>query len=140
MLWWVQSSLYSRTNIAPTTLAIPFWRFSFLVFYKVFLFFYHFILLFNFTILYWLCHTSTWIRHKYTRVPHPSIQYRASNLDWWLVSYMLLYMLQCHGGMIWENGIETCTRSFYSDVNTAIPSPVWTLRMGLLTRLYSGIE
>jgi len=58
---------------------------------------------FNFTILYWFCHVSTWIWHRYTRVPYPeptsllpphtiplgcpsapapSIQYRASNLDW----------------------------------------------------------
>ena len=76
-----------------------------------------FILFFNFTILYWFCHISTWIRHRYTHVPHPehssllpphtiplgrpsapapSIQYCASNLDWWLVSYMILYMFQCH--------------------------------------------
>ena len=61
-----------------------------------------------FTVLYWFCHTSTWIHHRYTRVPNPeppsllpprtiplgrpsapasSIQYHASNLDWWLVSY-----------------------------------------------------
>ena len=74
-------------------------------------------LFFNFTILYWFCHISTWICHRYTRVPHPepssllppctiplgrpsapasSIQYRASNLDWRLVSYMILYMFQCH--------------------------------------------
>ena len=67
--------------------------------------------------LYWFCHISKWIRHRYTCVPHPepssllpphtiplghpsapapSIQYRASNLDWRLVSYMILYMLQCH--------------------------------------------
>ena len=26
----------------------------------------------------------------------PSIQYRASNLDWPLVSYMIFYMFQCH--------------------------------------------
>ena len=26
----------------------------------------------------------------------PSIQYRASNLDWQLVSYMIFYMFQCH--------------------------------------------
>ena len=63
------------------------------------------------------CHISTWIHHRYTRVPHPepssllpphtiplgcpsapapSIQYRASNLDWQLVSYTILYMFQCH--------------------------------------------
>ena len=84
---------------------------------RILLFFFHFILLFNFTILYWYCHISTWICHRYTRVPHPgpfsllpprtiplgsrsapapSIQYRALNLDWWLVSYMILYMFQCH--------------------------------------------
>ena len=69
---------------------------------------FYFILFFNFTILYWFCHISKWIRHRYTCVPHPepssllpphttplghpsapapSIQYRALNLDWWLVSY-----------------------------------------------------
>ena len=79
-------------------------------------FFFNFIL-FNFTILYWFCHISKWIRHRYTCVPHPepssllpphtiplgcpsapapSIQYRASNLDWRLVSYMILYIFQCH--------------------------------------------
>ena len=29
-------------------------------------------------------------------VPAPSIQYHASNLDWQLVSYMILYIVQCH--------------------------------------------
>ena len=28
--------------------------------------------------------------------PAPSIQYRASNPDWRLVSYMILYIFQCH--------------------------------------------
>ena len=28
--------------------------------------------------------------------PAPSIQYRASNLDWQLVSCMILYIFQCH--------------------------------------------
>ena len=76
-----------------------------------------FFILFNFTILYWFCHISKWICHRYTCVPHPepssllrphtiplgrpsapapSIQYRTSNLDWRLVSYMILYMfLNC---------------------------------------------
>ena len=70
-----------------------------------------------FTILYRFCHTSTWISHRYTHVPHPehpsllptstillgrpcapapSIQYHALNLDWWFISYMMLYMFQCH--------------------------------------------
>ena len=80
-------------------------------------FFFNFILFFNFTILYCFCHISKWICHRYTCVPHPepssllpphtihlgrpnapapSIQYRGSNLDWWLVSYMILYRFQCH--------------------------------------------
>ena len=80
------------------------------------MFFFNFIL-FKFTILYWFCHISKWICHRYTCVPHPepssllpphtiplghpsapapSIQYCASNLDRWLVSYMILYMFQCH--------------------------------------------
>ena len=75
------------------------------------------ILFLNFTILYWFCHISKWTRHRHTRVPHPepssllpprtiplgcprapppSIQYHASNLDWRLISYMILYMFQCH--------------------------------------------
>ena len=79
-----------------------------------YLFFYF---IFYFTILYWFCHISTWIHHRYTRVPHPepssllpprtiplsrpsapapSIQYHSSNLDWRLVSYMILFMFQCH--------------------------------------------
>ena len=88
----------------------------FLIRLFAFLFFFN-ILFFNFTILYWFCHISTWICHRYTHVPHPepssllppltiplghpsalapSIQYRASNLDWRLISYMILYMVQCH--------------------------------------------
>ena len=74
-------------------------------------------ILFNFTILYWFCRISKWMCHRYTCVPHPepssllpphtiplgrpsapapSIQYRASNLDWQLISYMIFYMFQCH--------------------------------------------
>ena len=73
--------------------------------------------LFYFTILYWFCHTLTWIRHGCTwvpnpelpshlppriisldhpRAPAPSILYPVSNIDWWLVSYMIVYMFQCH--------------------------------------------
>ena len=83
-------------------------------FYFIFL---KFILFLNFTILYWFCQTLKWIHHRYTCVPHPelssllpphtiplghpsapapSIQYCASNLDWRLISYMILYVFQCH--------------------------------------------
>ena len=94
--------------------------FNFFYFFASFIcwvYFKFFILFFNFTILYWFCHITKWICHKYTCAPHPepssllpphtiplgrpsatapSIQYRASNLDWQLVSYMILYMFQCH--------------------------------------------
>ena len=86
------------------------------VFFLVVIFFSDFIL-FYFTILYWFCHTSPWIHHGCTRVPNPessshlpphttslghpsapapNILYPASNLHWWFVSYMILYMFQCH--------------------------------------------
>ena len=84
------------------------------VFYSFFFFKFT---LFYFIILYWFCHSSTWICHRCTRAPHPespshlpphtislghpsapapSILYPASNLDWWFISYMILYMFQCH--------------------------------------------
>ena len=73
--------------------------------------------LFYFKILYWFCHTFTWICHRCTwvpnpeplshlpphiisldhpRAPAPSILYPASNIDWRFVSYMIVYMFQCH--------------------------------------------
>ena len=83
----------------------------------LFIFRFYFIIIFHFTMLYWFCHTSTWICHECTRVPNseppfhlpantippghpsapaPSILYTASNLDWRFISYMVLYMFQCH--------------------------------------------
>ena len=80
--------------------------------------FYFFTLQFTLQLqLYWFCHTSTWICHGCTRVPNPeplshlpphtiplghpsgpapTILYLASNLDWRFISYMILYMFQCH--------------------------------------------
>ena len=73
--------------------------------------------LFYFTVLYWFCHTLTWIRHGCTWVPNPelpsqlpphiisldhpcapapSILYPVSNRDWWFISYLIVYMFQCH--------------------------------------------
>jgi len=41
-----------------------------------------------------------WVNNKqilgHPSAPAPGIQYRASNLDWQLISYMILYMFQCH--------------------------------------------
>ena len=76
-----------------------------------------YLFLFYFIILYWFCHTLTWICHGYTWVPNPeppshfsphiislghpsapapSILYPVLNLDWWFISYIILYMFQCH--------------------------------------------
>ena len=63
------------------------------------------------------CHTLTWISHGYTCVPHPeppshlpphpipqghpsalalSALAHASNLDWWPISHMVIYVFQCY--------------------------------------------
>ena len=73
--------------------------------------------LFCFTVLYWFCHTLTWISHGCTwvsnpeppshlpphiisldhpRTPAPSILYPVSNIDWQFISYLIVYMFQCH--------------------------------------------
>ena len=80
-------------------------------------YFFFITIFFYFTILYWFCHTLTWICHRCTCVPHPepsshlplnpipldhpsatalSTLSHASNLDWRFISYMILYMFQCH--------------------------------------------
>ena len=66
---------------------------------------------------YGFCHTFTWISHGYTCVPHPELPSHlpphhipqghpsaaalstlshASNLDWWSISHMIIYMFQCY--------------------------------------------
>ena len=63
------------------------------------------------------CHTLTWISHGCTCVPHPeppsdlcphpipqgccsaldlSALFHCSNLDWWSISHMVIYMFQCY--------------------------------------------
>ena len=90
--------------------------FLFKIYYKVYFLIFIFTL-FYFTMLYWFCHTLTWIHHGCTWVPNPeppshlpphiislyhpcapapSILYPVLNLDWWFVSYMIVYMFQCH--------------------------------------------
>ena len=72
---------------------------------------------FHFTTLYWFCHTLTWIHYgciqapnpeSLSHLPHhiitldhphapaPSILYPISNIDWHFISYMIVYMFQCH--------------------------------------------
>ena len=43
---------------------------------------------------------STPIPLGHPSAPAPSILYPASNLDWWFISYMILYMFQCHFSQI----------------------------------------
>ena len=83
----------------------------------LFYFFSFIYLFFYFTVLYWFCHILTWICHGCTCVPHPEPPFHlpphpipldhpgapapstlshASNLDWWFVSHMIIYMFQCH--------------------------------------------
>ena len=111
MLFATETTVWYETNFL--TLVGP-ERWAFLYYYYLFIII---IIFFYFTILYWFCHISKWICHRYTHVPHPepssllpshtiplghpsapapSIQYRASNLDWQLVSYMIIHMFQCH--------------------------------------------
>ena len=82
--------------------------------------FFNFIFIFTllyFTILYWFCHTLTWIHHgciwapnpespshlpthitslDHPHAPAPSILHLVSNIDWRFISYMIVYMFQCH--------------------------------------------
>ena len=89
-----------------------------LFWYAFYFFFFIFIFtLCYFAVLYWFCHTSTWIHHGCTwvpkneppshlpphiisldhpRAPAPSILYPVSNIDWRFISYMIVYMFQCH--------------------------------------------
>ena len=50
--------------------------------------------------------------------PAPSVQYRASNLDWRLVSYMILYMFQCHSPKLSHPlPLPESKRLFYTSVS-----------------------
>ena len=92
-----------------------FWEFLTL---NLFIYFLLFIFtLFYFTILYWFYRILTWIHHGCTWVPNPeppshlvphiisldhpcapapTILYPVSNIDWRFISYMIVYMFQCH--------------------------------------------
>ena len=123
--WWKETYASLKIMDFPPVSTIFHWKnskFGLIFFFLVcelclYFFLFNLILFFNFTILYWFCHISKWIHHRYTCVSHPesslhlpphtiplgrpsapapSIQYRASNLSWRLILYMILYMFQCH--------------------------------------------
>ena len=93
-----------------------------------------------FTILYWFCHISTWIHHSCTCVPHPespslfppctiiplghpsapalSILYHASNLKWWFISHMIVYVSMPFSQIIPPSPSPTeSKRVFYTSVS-----------------------
>ena len=123
----------------PASGSFLFFLLFFLYFYFILLFLNFIFTLFYFTILYWFCHTLTWIRHGCIWAPNPespshlpphtipldhpralapSILYPASNLDWQFVSYMILYMFQCHSPKSSPSPSPTeSKRVFYTSVS-----------------------
>ena len=80
------------------------------------------------------CHTFTWVSHGCTCVPHPeppshllphpipqghpsapalSTLSHASNLDWWSVSHMIIYMFQCYSQIIPPSPSPTKSKSLF---------------------------
>ena len=123
LFWWicgekVFSPSYSSAILAPPSMVsfkylkqfdFPLDKADFITF-----FFFGGRLLYNIVLVF---HILTWIRHGCTHVPHPespshlpphsiplghpsapapSTLYHASNLDWWSISHMIIYMFQCH--------------------------------------------
>ena len=98
-------------NKSTSYLLLRLCRFEYWIFFK---FYFYFILLYN-TVL--VLPYLTWIHHGCIRTPNPeslshlpphiisldhphapapSILYPVSNIDWHFVSYMIVYMFQCH--------------------------------------------
>ena len=109
---WADDMFFQFNIVLGRILLLIFFTQSFGNYFSIFIF-----TLFYFAILYWFCHTLTWIHHGCTWVPNPeppshlpphiisldhprapatSILYPASNIDWWFISYMIVYMFQCH--------------------------------------------
>ena len=126
---WILSAMMSGSQSSHCSLSAHSSFFFFLNSITLFFFPFHWRLI---TLQYCsgLCHTFTWISHGCTCVPHPeppahlppqpipqghpsapalSTLSHASNLDWWSVSHMLIYMFQCyslkssHPCLLWQS-------------------------------------
>ena len=53
------------------------------------------------------------------RAPAPSTTYHASNLDWWFISHMIIYMFQCHFPTLSHSHplLQSPKRLFYTSVS-----------------------
>ena len=98
---------------------------------------------FYFTILYWFCHTSTWIcSPSWTPLPpaslyHPSGSSQCTspkdpvlNLDWWFISYVILYMFPWHSSKSSHPlPLPESKKLFYTSVSLwrrkRLPNPVF---------------
>ena len=98
------------------------------------------------------CYTFTWISHGCTCVPHPdppsylppnpipqghpsapalSTLSHASNLDWWSVSHMIIYMFQCYSlksshphllPRVQKSVLYICVSVAVSHIGSSLPS------------------
>ena len=98
------------------------------------------------------CHTSTWISHGCTCVPHPeppshlppnpiphghrssstlSTLSHASNLDWWSISHMIIYVFQCYSlksstlafsHRVQKSVLYICVSFAVSHIGSSLPS------------------
>ena len=116
LMFFTFSSVLLNINIDLIYFASNLLKYFILLSQKLFFLIFIFTL-FYFTIVYWFYHTLTWIHHGCTWVPNPerpshlpphiisldhphapapSILYPVLNIDWHFVSYMIVYMFQCH--------------------------------------------
>ena len=101
------------------------------------------------------CHTLTWISHECTCVPHPeplshllphpipqgcpsapalSALFHASNLDWWCISHMVIYMFQCYS----LKSSHPCL--VYAHVSFSLKQPHWYVTEIMYRKEYNSVK
>ena len=97
-----------QTNLLLHINFILFFTLKFILFYLFIYLLYNTVLVLD--KLTWICNGCTWVPNPgpashhpphiislgHPSAPAPSILYPASNLDWQFISYLILYMFQCH--------------------------------------------